>query len=472
MSRQSQPALDKSGYLSLDTIAALASGFGGAVGVVRVSGPGSFNCLSQIAGVDAVSIEPRKLQLVRLVDANGSCLDEALVVRFPNPDSYTGEDVVELHIHGGSFTSFRVLEELARLGARPALPGEFSFRAIRNGKMTLSKAEAVADLIASSNEAAAQLALEKMSGTQARLFDILAENLRATAALAEIGIDFSDQDVEEVGLPSLKKRVLARLETLETLAKTYGRGVKIQEGLRIAFVGLPNAGKSSFFNALLGEDRSIVSEIAGTTRDLVHERMTLRGPNYSATLRLEDTAGLRNTLDSVEKMGMDRTRKSASAADLVLCIVDPTQSLDGAFTQWQDLDCSPTKCLGIMTKSDLVSSNEINRIFDRFIPSGIPAWIPVSSKESDGLARAVQAITDFCGTLLKREKGEVLLTRLEHLSSVESSIGHLRRALEASEIELFASDIRQSLHALGPLIGETPSDDILGKIFSSFCIGK
>ena len=225
-------------------------------------------------------------------------------MRFVKPDSYTGEDLVEYHIHGSPFIAQQVIERLLELGARQALPGEFSFRSVRNGKMTLFQAQAVSDLIAASNQGAVSLALEKMSGAQNRFLDELASGLRKTAALGEVGIDFADQDIDEVSLPRLRANLTPYVELLEKLQSSFSRGIRLQEGLRVAFIGSPNAGKSSFFNALLGEDRSIVSEMAGTTRDVVSEKLTLRAKNKTITLRLEDTAGLR--LPSPRRKNGDR----------------------------------------------------------------------------------------------------------------------------------------------------------------------
>jgi tRNA modification GTPase len=478
MGRQSSRAHDKSGYLSEDTIAALASFPGGAVTVLRISGPDAFGVLSQITQ-DRIATqgEPRKLYRVRLIDPEAvlanSQLDDALCVRFIAPASFTGEDVVELHLHGGTYIAARVLDVLARIGVRQALAGEFSFRAVRNGKMTLSQATAVADLIAASNQGAVALALEKLSGSQHELISQLAKNLRDLAVLGEVGIDFADQDVDEVSLPQLKKRATNVIQSLEHLQQSYKRGTLIQDGVRVAFCGLPNAGKSSFFNALLGEDRSIVSDIPGTTRDVVRERLTLSGSHHTITLRLEDTAGLRSTSNEIEQMGIDRTIRSAREADLVLFLVDATSSIVLAKEQWDVLGRPSEKAFGILAKADLLDSERITTLLKRYESEfGISRWVATSAKTGQGIAKAVESITDFAGQWLKRDPGEVVLTRLNEAQSVSEALEHLYRGKDASEIDLFAADVRQALNALGPLIGETLPDDILGQIFSEFCIGK
>jgi tRNA modification GTPase len=465
---------DQSGYLSEQTIAALASAVGGAVAIIRISGPRALWALEQLAmmPVPAEKYEARRLFRITLKTSDLLLLDDALFVRFENPASFTGEDVVELHVHGGSFTATRLLERLAQIGIRQALPGEFSFRAVRNGKMSVSQAQAVADLIKSTNDDAATLALEKLSGSQNLLLSHFAEDLRKLAVLGEVGIDFSDQDVEELSLPNLKKKIVPLLETLERLHASFDRGVRLQDGVGVAFVGLPNAGKSSFFNALLGEDRSIVSHVAGTTRDVVRERISLRGKTSSITLKLEDTAGLRQTSDFVEKKGIERSQSAAKRADLILFIVDPTSSdFESLHAQWRDIS-SPVKTLGVLTKCDLLSSEQIDLFEKQLSDTGIETWLKTSAHTGAGILEAAEAIALFCESLVHRGKGEVLLTRVDQLRAVSAGIEHLKRAQNTPETDLFASDIRQALHSLGLLIGETLTDDILGSIFSEFCIGK
>jgi tRNA modification GTPase len=441
--------------------------------MVRVSGPLAFKALAALAPSAAThASEHRKLARARLRGHAGAEIDDALYVRFVGPESYTGEDVVEFHLHGGSFIASRLLEELHALGARQALPGEFSFRAVRNGKMTVNQAQAVADLISSANEGAVSLALEKLSGSQNRLIGRLGESLRHLAVLGEAGIDFADQDIDEVSLPQLRKRLVPIIADLETLKSSYDRGSRLQDGLRVAFVGLPNAGKSSFFNALLGEDRSIVSDLAGTTRDVVREQITLRGSRASITLRLEDTAGLRTADHPVEKIGIERSQKSAREADLVLLLVDPLSRPAEVLAQWNALGRPRSKTLGIFTKADLLSAQQ-QELLQQSYPDYSPVpWLHTSSMTGAGIPQAVEAITAFCEQWVHRTPGEVLLTHLDQLHVVEDALEHLSRAQTAPEIDLFAADVRQALHALGRLIGETLPDDILGKIFSEFCIGK
>lgn len=478
MPTRSRQGHDKSGYLSEDTIAAIATATGGAISMVRVSGPSALSAADTLApGIAAIaSKQPRKLFRTTLKDPDGEALDDALIGFFKAPQSFTGEDVVELHLHGGSYLASRVIEEFAAIGVRQALPGEFSFRAVRNGKMSVSQAQAVADLISASNDGAIRLALEKMSGTENRLLQDLAEKLRKLAVFGELGIDFADQDVDEVSLPTLKTRLPSLIETLKVLASTFERGHRLQDGVGVAFVGLPNAGKSSFFNAILGEDRSIVSDVAGTTRDVVREKISLKGHAGSVTLRLEDTAGLRSTENPVEQMGIERTQRVARDADLVLFVVDATEASEHGrlliSEQWAKIASPSSKTLGILTKCDLATAEQIRLIKAELAPLGIASWTETSAVTGSGMAAAIEAIVAFSAKWTSRARGEVLLTRIEQLRAVREALDHLIRAASAAELDLFASDIRQALHALGPLIGETPTEEILGQIFSDFCIGK
>lgn len=467
------------GYFSEDTIGAVSSALGGAIAVLRVSGPEAVTAAEGLACGFAERARPREAFRVLLRGRRGEPLDDALAIRFVGPRSFTGEDMVELHLHGNPFIAERVLEELAARGVRQALPGEFSFRAVRNGKMTISQAEATADLIAAANDAALALALEKMAGSQSRMVTEVAEELRRIAMLTEAGIDFSDQDIEEVSLPRLKAHLDRPLEKLRALRDGFIRGVRIQEGIPVALVGLPNSGKSSFFNALLGEERSIVSEIAGTTRDMVSEKITLRGREQSLTLRLEDTAGLRSSQDRVETIGVERSVRAAQGAELVLFFVEASgdretflNKLGSVGAQWKRIGAPAAKSLGLLTKTDL-ASGELRAEFKRKLgETGIQDWAEVSVVSGAGISDAIEKVVGMCKRWVDRAPKEVLLTRQEHLEAVTQAVKHLERAGSAEAADLFAADVRQALSSLGLLIGTTLPDDILGRVFSQFCIGK
>lgn len=459
-------------YFSNDTIAANATAIGGAIAVLRVSGPDAFAIADRLRG-GASRAPPRELFRTKLIDpVNKAALDDALEVRFPGPASFTGEDVVELHLHGGRYGVERVLSCLRALGARSALPGEFSFRAVRNGKLALTQAEAIQDLMEAASDGALSLALEKLSGSQAKLLQSLSEKLRTLAALGELGIDFSDQDVEEVSLPSLRARASEVLQELSSLRDSFGRGARIRDGVRTAILGLPNAGKSSLFNALLGEERAIVTEIPGTTRDVVSERLSLSHDGKSSCFRLEDTAGLRESKDRVESIGIERAVAAAKNAELVLFVVDPGASFQESSVAWKKAAVSPEISIGVLTHRDLRESKEIQTAEEGLRGLGFLSVISVSSLNGTGIQELAREMIRRGEKLTERASGEVLLTRESHLEAVTGAILALERANSAQELDLFSADLRQALHFMSPLIGETLPDDILGKVFSQFCIGK
>lgn len=476
--------MEQSKYLSQDTIHALATPVGGALAVVRMSGPSAIKALESLHGEERASFstrEPREIFRLKIMASDGrsdatEVIDDAMAAYFLAPKSQTGEDLVEFFIHGGAVVAERLLRTLETLGSRQALPGEFSFRAVRNGKTSITAAQAVAELIAATNEGAAKLALEKMEGSQARLVTELAERLRKLSTMGELGIDFADQDVEELSLPVLKKQACEVLTRLSHLENSFERGEKIQTGVRVAFVGRPNAGKSSFFNALLGEERSIVSEVAGTTRDVVRERLTLRAEGATVTLRLEDTAGIRDSTDDrIEREGIDRSVRAAFDADFVVLICDADANpAEWAETEavWEAIGRPREKSLVVLTKRDRATEPDFLRAREKLAAFAVPLIGIVSSSSGEGIPAAAKAIVEYCGRFTARAPGEVLLTRLDHLRAVRETVTHLERALETTEEDLFAADLRQALTSLGPVIGETLPDDILGRIFSEFCIGK
>ncbi|OFZ83290.1 MAG: hypothetical protein A3K03_13195, partial [Bdellovibrionales bacterium RIFOXYD1_FULL_44_7] len=370
---------------------------------------------------------------------------------------------------------------LVQGGARQALPGEFSFRAVRNGKISISEAQATADLIAAKNSEAANLALEKLAGSQRRIIGDVEKTLKELAVLSELDVDFSDQDLEADKLAELKQKAFQSVAELQRLSASFERGSKVQEGVRVALVGLPNSGKSSFFNALLGEDRSIVSAIAGTTRDIVRESLTLRGVHSSVTLKLEDTAGLRASETVVEEMGIQRTLRSAREADLILLIYDgsslPSQD-EAVLHEWQKLKTqqeSQSRTIGIITKCDLIDKEKQKQIQKKLEARAAIRWLVTSAKQGQGITESAETIAEVCEKFIHRSPGEVLLTHVEHKRAVDEAIEHLERAQKAEGSEFFSSDIRHAIIALAPLTGDSIqgiSEELLQTIFSRFCIGK
>ncbi len=464
---------DASGYFSNRTIVALTTPPGGALCGVRISGPAAMEIGSRLGALQFTREDHRRARRVWIRDGSGAHLDECILLPFFSPHSFTGEDSIELFLHGSPMIAQRVLEECFVHGARLALPGEFSFRAVKNGKLQLSQAEAVKELIAADNDFSLELALEKLAGSQHELVKRVHGDLLQLCTLSEAGIDFSDQDLEEVSLPRLKERLRLVMSSLEALRGSFDRGRRFRDGIPVCIFGLPNAGKSSFFNSLLGEDRSIVSEIAGTTRDVVRERINLRGEAGQVAFRLSDTAGLRVSSDLVEGLGIERSIQAARESDLVVVVIDGLNSnLEELKTQFEMVPCEGKQVVLVVSKADLLSQDARESAHAGVRASfGIDPLF-VSSRSLEGVKEVAAKMADLASTLLRRGRGEVVLTQVEHVRAVESSLQILERASGAFDLVLFASDVRHAMNALGPLTGETLPDDVLGKIFSDFCIGK
>jgi tRNA modification GTPase len=468
-----QRSLDPAGYLSTRTIAALCTPVGGAICMLRISGEQAIAIAEKLSQTKLTTDLARKAKRVFLHSANGKKLDDAVLIPFFAPASFTGEDVVELFLHGSPIVAQKTLDEIFEQGGRLALPGEFSFRAVKNGKLQLSQAEAIKELIHAENDFALDLALEKLSGSQHLLIEKVQAELMQLLTLSEVGIDFSDQDIDEVSLPRLKGRLKPILDLLESLRGSFDRGKRFTDGVPVSIFGLPNAGKSSFFNTLLGEDRSIVSDLAGTTRDVVREKLSLKGDQGYVTFKISDTAGLRKSSDQIEEIGIERSLKAASEADVVVIVVDgKAPSIDQVLKFLGQVDLGQKQTVGVITKDDLLGANE--RVEIEKIVKSLPAmeWCFVSSKTNAGIEAVAHKIATLGEKKLARNPGEVVLTQFEHVQAVNRSLDCLNRAKEAFDLVLFATDVRHGMSELGPLIGETLPDDVLGKIFSDFCIGK
>ncbi len=405
----------------------------------------------------------------RLRLPSGEMLDEAMAVFFQGPRSFTGEDVAEFHLHGSRFLLHRFMEAMSQRGIRPALPGEFSFRAVRNQKMDLCQAQAVAELIESQSDASLQLALEKLKGGESKVFGDLGERLLSLAVQSELGLDFSDQDVEALQLKRLKEVLASITIAIETLLSTFERGWKVMDGLRLTIVGLPNAGKSSLLNALVGESRAIVSAYPGTTRDIVKERLTLRDSSgQTIAWSLEDTAGLRKAADPVEEEGIRKGLYAARSADLVLFVVDGTEGFDSNAAQYlSELRIPSERVVAVFSKADLGEASASLRRSEKTSYS-----FGVSSLTGQGIAELVDFLVKYGVEQTQRNPGETLITRVDQKEALEQSLQHLSRAAHTHEADLFAADLRQAIQALGPWMGRVDNETILAKLFSEFCIGK
>lgn len=442
------------------TIAALATPGGtGAVALIRLTGPRAGEIAAAACRRPAPDWPDRRATLARVRSAGGGVVDEVLVTFFAAPRSYTGEPVAEIATHGGRLVTRRVLERLHECGARPAAPGEFTQRAFFNGKLDLTQAEAVMDLIHAQSDLSLRAAHEQLEGRLGRRAESLREELIAVVAQLEAWIDFPEEPLDPESAATLSGRLAEVLRAIESLLATADQGRILREGLSTVICGLPNAGKSSLLNALLDEDRAIVSATAGTTRDTIEEMLVVDG----VPLRVIDTAGLRRGGDDdIEEEGMRRTRRAAERADLLVVVADATLPPESALP-----DGLPevARRVTVLNKSDLAEA---------------PGWgadgVRVSCADGSGLdvlRRRIRELAD----LGEADWGEhSVAVNARHRACLEECAEALRRAIpgfaEGAEAEIIALDLREALDHVGQIAGRVDTEDILGSIFSQFCIGK
>jgi tRNA modification GTPase len=480
---------DPATYSFTDTIAALATGTGGAIAVVRLSGPRAIEIADSIfrpaTGGPLASREGYTIIYGRIVEgapnASGSAdaapmVDEVLVSVFRAPRSYTGEDMVEISAHASPYVTHRILELLIAAGARLAEAGEFTQRAFLAGKMDLSQAEAVADLIASTDRASHALATAQLRGGYSDLFASLRGELLRLSSLLELELDFSEEDVTFADLAQLDA-VMARLEERTAqLAASFSLGNALKEGIPVVIAGEPNVGKSTLLNALVGEDRAMVSDIAGTTRDVIEESIVLGGVRF----RFLDTAGLRESADRLEQMGIERTRASIARTRIVLWMADALALL----TAPGDFAAPPfplrddQQIYLILNKADRLTAEQAARL--DVILGGItaaPEQAPVLIAAKSGMnIEAVKTLLERSVELAPLYTGQTVVSAARHHEALLHAREALARAREALAqglpADLLAEELRGALHFLGTITGEITTDDILGEIFSKFCIGK
>ena len=444
---------------AIDTIAAIATAHGvGGVGIVRLSGPRSLAIATTLSGV---ALTPRRARHVRLRDADGDVIDDGIALYFHAPQSYTGEDVVELQVHGSPPLLARVLRRCIALGARGARPGEFTERAFLTDKLDLAQAEAVADLIAAGSEAAARAARRSLDGVFSTRVDAVLEHLVGLRVYIEAALDFPDEEIDFLAAPELLRRLADANTALDALLRDAERGKRLVDGLHVVIVGAPNAGKSSLMNALAGNDRAIVTDLAGTTRDLLHETLSLDG----IALTLVDTAGLRVANDIVEAEGIRRARAELSHADLVLAVLDDRDP-GAAPALADDLRQAPS-VLWLHNKNDL-SGHAVDR---QVRDDGEHLWLSARTGAGiEALRERLKALAGGAGS----DAGS-FSARQRHLDALTLSRTHLdaaARRLRDGAGELAAEELRASQSALGEITGRFDADRLLGRIFSSFCIGK
>lgn len=452
-----------------DTIVALSTAPGSSgIAVIRISGPDSIRILDAMAP-GAGEWEPRTIHNRLLRDSGGELLDDVAAAVFHGPNSYTGEDAAEISCHGSMQVVSAVIEESIRAGARLAEPGEFTRRAYLSGKLDLAQAEAVADLIASETRLQAQVALEHLEGGLSRKVRGIEERLREKLALVEASIDFPEEDIESYAPAELASVADEARREISELLESEVAGGKLRSGIRITITGPRNAGKSSLYNALLGEERAIVSPIPGTTRDVLRERIHIGGFTYY----LEDTAGLAETLCEIESEGMRKGREAAGAADLVLFVVDAAEGwTDGAL---EELEAHEGRNrLLVVNKADLVPGGGEAAAGS---PAGSSRTVVLSAVSGEGLGLLREKIFEFTAngevSRVRRERIALNIRQGTALRRAEEALERLGRELGmSSPAEILSLEIREALDACGEVTGRSAAEDILEEIFSNLCIGK
>ncbi len=463
--------------LNSDTIIALATPPGiGAIAVIRISGNSAIKITQKLfrkknlKPYELVSKKSHTLHFGVLVNAQDHVIDEVLVSLFFGPHSYTGEDTIEISCHGSVYIQQQIIQLFVGYGVRTAQAGEFTLRAFLNGKLDLSQAEAVADLIASSSGTAHQVAMRQMRGGFSNKIQILREHLINFASLIELELDFSEEDVEFANREELKDLINRILAIIQKLISSFSLGNVIKEGIPVAIVGKPNAGKSTLLNALLNEDRAIVSEIPGTTRDTIEDEIVLGGVKF----RFIDTAGIRETTDSIEYLGVKRTFEKMSDAQIVIYLFDTREmtrhELELIVAQIKPMIQAKTELLLVGNKIDDSPLEEITAEYASF-----ENVLFISAKKQLFIDELQNKLIDIFDNKAVNVS-ETVITNSRHVEALEKTEQALHRAFNGiiAQIpgDLISQDIREALHYLGLITGEVTTDDLLGNIFSKFCIGK
>lgn len=446
-----------------ETIAALATPPGeGGVAIIRISGKEAVSIAAQIFSGPVQEFQSHTVHFGDILSSDKQVIDEGLLIVMKSPRSYTGEDVVELHCHGGVVISKRILEAAFASGASPALPGEFTFRAFQNGKIDLAKAEAVQEIIAAKNERAQTNASAQLQGRLSQKIQNFQKKITEIAAVLEAWVDFPEEGLEFMTKEEMKEKLSSVKEEMASLLSTFADGKVIKTLPSLSLIGAPNVGKSSLLNLLAGKERAIVTSMPGTTRDLIEEEIQIG----AFTFRLADTAGLRETESIVEKEGIKRSYRSAEEADLVLFVLDVTHSPPPEDPFLATLQKEKT----------VVVWNKIDLPHSPLLLSSFPHQVQVSAKMETGLEELKKTILCALGQKGDLSKEEVLLTNQRHYEALRNGIQGIENILSglSTEVspEFLAFDIRFALKELGAIIGSDVTEDILDTIFSTFCVGK
>jgi tRNA modification GTPase len=472
-----------------DTIVAISSPVGrGAIVCIRISGKNANAAVAPLLEPEKEieKLAPRTLHLVWLKNKEGQRLDQVTLARYVAPHSYTGEDLIEIFCHGGKWVPALIVENLCRVGCRLAEAGEFTRRAFFNHKLDLIQAEAVEDIIAAESPAGLQNALQHLEGHFSERMRQLRQRLLHTSALLELGLDFSEEDVEFADRSKLQNELDGLKKEITFLLASFQRGQAIKDGWRVAIIGKPNVGKSSLMNMLLRQDRVIVSSIPGTTRDTVEDSFMLNGQRF----RLIDTAGIRTSHDEIESQGIARSRRAAEEAHIILFVSDQSQPLDhfdeviiaecsrfaSNSTELVEVGATGKKIIHVRNKMDLPqTTNPVQ------LPFATDGEIQVSAKIGAGIGELEKTLSTATNaneksSIINSQSSIVVLTNLRHKQCLEKALSALRNAKDSLNenlsAEFVAADLREVIHQIGVLVGEVTTEDILGEIFSNFCIGK
>ena len=461
-----------------DTICAISTAPGGAIGIIRISGPKAITITERIftpAGKNTPKLSCRPANTLTfgyIKNDNNEIIDEVLVSLFKAPHSYTGENSVEISCHGSSYILQQVMQLLIKNGCRSAGPGEYTQRAFLNGKMDLSQAEAVADLIASTSAATHRMAMNQMRGGFSRELAMLRDKLLHLTSLMELELDFSDHEELEFADRSELELIASQIETIISgLVQTFSIGNALKNGVPVAIVGETNAGKSTLLNALLNEERAIVSDIHGTTRDVIEDTINLGG----ITFRFIDTAGIRETTDTIESLGIERSFQKLKQADIVLWVIDATCAEE----QYNQLAnqilprCTDKHLVIIVNKTDIIPESTSTRF------NGLPEEvriIPLSAKQKEGLTELQSLLIEYA-SLPDLSQNDVVVSNIRHYEALTHALEAIHRVQEGLTTQLpgdlISQDLRECLYHLGEIVGGSiETDEVLGNIFKHFCIGK
>jgi tRNA modification GTPase len=461
-----------------DTICAISTAPGvGGIAVIRVSGNDAILITSRCwKGANIAEMKSHTAHFGRIIDKNGNILDEVVLTLFRNPRSFTGEDVIEIACHGSSWIQQQIVNTLIECGCRTAIGGEFTRRAYTNGRLDLSQAEAIADLIASSSRASHRIALNQMRGAFSNELSALREKLLEFVSLIELELDFTEEDVEFADRSRLLDLATLIKNKIDSLAGSFAVGNAIKNGIPCAIVGETNAGKSTLLNHLLRDDRALVSDIHGTTRDVIEDTITLGGTLF----RFIDTAGIRNTDDTIESMGIERTFKKLNEAQIVLWVIDANTPFEKITELSQRIlaDSEGKTLITVVNKIDTLNDARQQAIAsfmnDIVGTRGTVAFI--SAKNSIGMDTLEQTLVQCAAMPDTDNANEVIVTNSRHYEALLHAGEAITRAIDGLQLgisgDFVSQDIRECMHYLGEITGEITTDQILGSIFTRFCIGK